>query len=233
MRAQYQTIIRDTSRIVQAVSLMLVVSMGIAISNGEYFAVPAFALAALLVGTLGTAGKRLFADAAPPGKLEAMITAAVGWGVTGLVGSFPFLLIAWTVALEPYPAWMNTPPMNPTVAAFRHPLNAVFESMSGFTGTGLTMASVEEKLPRSLHWWRSVTEWIGGVGVIVLTVAILSRPGSGSYTLYESEARSEKIHPSVVSTVQEIWRIYLGLTIGSIVLLLAVGMPLWDAINTA
>jgi trk system potassium uptake protein TrkH len=105
--------------------------------------------------------------------------------------------------------------------------------MSGFTGTGLTMAAVEEQLPRSLHWWRSFIEWIGGVGVIVLTVAILSRGGgtSGSYTLYESEARSEKIHPSIVTTVREIWKIFVGLTLGSIILFLLVGMPLWDAIN--
>ncbi|GAB7119593.1 hypothetical protein JCM9743_20570 [Natrinema sp. JCM 9743] len=114
---------------------------------------------------------------------------------------------------------------------FLDPLDAVFESISGFTGTGLTMAAVEEKLPRSLHWWRSFTEWIGGVGVIVLTVAILARPGSGSLTLYESEARSEKTHPSIINTVIEIWRIYLGLTLASIALFAIVGMPLWDAIN--
>ena len=73
----------------------------------------------------------------------------------------------------------------------------------------------------------------GGVGVIVLTVAILRRGGgsSGSYTLYESEARSERIHPSIVTTVREIWKIFVGLTLGSIVLFLLVGMPLWDAVN--
>lgn len=75
-------------------------------------------------------------------------------------------------------------------------------------------------------------EWVGGVGVIVLTVAILRRGGSsGSYTLYESEARSEKIHPSIVTTVQEIWKIFVGLTLASIALFLLAGMPLWDAIN--
>ncbi len=115
--------------------------------------------------------------------------------------------------------------MNGTTAVFRHPLNGIFESMSGFTSTGLTMAAIEDDLPRSLHWWRSFTEWIGGVGVIVLTVAILARPGSGSLTLYQSEARSEKIHPSIVSTVREIWKIYLGFTLAAIALFLAAGMP--------
>jgi trk system potassium uptake protein TrkH len=160
-----------------------------------------------------------------------MVTAALGWAVLSVLGALPFLLIAWTIGLAPFPAWANTPAMDDPTAVFLHPLAAVFESASGFTGTGRTMAAVEEELPRSLHWWRSFTEWIGGVGVIVLTVAILARPGSGSLTLYESEARSKKIHPSIVTTVQEIWKIYVGLTSASILLFLGVGMPLWDAIN--
>lgn len=210
---------------------MLVVSIGVAVVNQEYYTVPAFGISAVIVAGIGTALSRCYRDAEQPEKLEAMVTAASAWGVTGLLGGLPFLLIVWTIALDPLPAWANTPPMNETTAIFLHPLDAVFESMSGFTGTGLTMAAVEEQLPRSLHWWRSFTEWVGGVGVIVLTVAILARPGSGSFTLYESEARSEKIHPSIISTVQEIWKIYFGLTLGAVVLFLLVGMPLWDAIN--
>jgi trk system potassium uptake protein TrkH len=65
--------------------------------------------------------------------------------------------------------------------------------MSSFTGTGLTMTDNEEVLLRTLQWWRTFTEWVGGVGVIVLTTAIVSCPSSGSLTLYESEARSETI----------------------------------------
>ena len=210
---------------------MLLVSVVVALLNREFYAAPAFAVSALVMGGLGTLLARRYREAAQPGKLEAMVTAASAWAVTGVLGGLPFLLIAATIQVDPFPVWANTPAMNDTVEVFLRPLDAVFESMSGFTGTGLTMAAVEEDLPRSLHWWRSFTEWVGGVGVIVLTVAILARPGSGSLTLYESEARSEKIHPSVVSTVQEIWKIYLGLTLGSVALFLLVGMPLWDALN--
>lgn len=231
MKVNTRTVGRDVGRILQAISLMLIVSIGVAIVNQEYYTVPAFGISAVVVAGIGMTLSRLYRDAEQPEKLEAMVTAASAWGVTGLLGGLPFLLIAWTIVLDPFPAWANTPPMNETTAIFLHPLDAVFESMSGFTGTGLTMAAVEEQLPRSLHWWRSFTEWVGGVGVIVLTVAILARPGSGSFTLYESEARSEKIHPSIISTVQEIWKIYFGLTLGAVVLFLAVGMPLWDAIN--
>jgi trk system potassium uptake protein TrkH len=212
---------------------MSAVSIIVAAVNGEFYAAPAFGVTAVIMGMLGTGLVWRYQGADPPEKRDAMVTAATAWAVIGMLGSLPFLLIAWTIQIDPFPVWMNTPPMDDTTVIFLQPLDAVFESMSGFTGTGLTMAAVEEQLPRSLHWWRSFIEWIGGVGVIVLTVAILSRGGgtSGSYTLYESEARSEKIHPSIVTTVREIWKIFVGLTLGSIILFLLVGMPLWDAIN--
>ena len=233
MHVETQTVARDVGRILQVVGLLLAASILVALVNAEFYAVPSFLISAVIVGGLGIVLARHYRDADAPGKLEGMVTAASAWGLTGLLGGLPFLMIAWTIATDPFPAWANTPPMDETTAIFLSPLDAVFESMSGFTGTGLTMAAVEEELPRSIHWWRSLTEWIGGVGVIVLTVAILARPGSGSYTLFESEARSEKIHPSIITTVQEIWKIYLGLTLASIGLFLVVGMPLWDAINHA
>ncbi|WP_248516955.1 TrkH family potassium uptake protein [Salinarchaeum laminariae] len=225
------TVVRDVGRILRAVSVLALASVPVAIVNREFYAVPAFLGTALVMAGIGTGLARYYSDAEPPGKPEAMVTAALAWAVVSALGALPFLLIAWTISVDPYPAWANVPAMDDTTAVFKHPLDAIFESASGFTGTGLTMAAVEEELPRSLHWWRSLIEWIGGVGVIVLTVAILARPGSGSLTLYESEARSEKIHPSIVRTVREIWKIYVGLTVGSILLLLAAGMPLWDAIN--
>ncbi|MFC6906590.1 TrkH family potassium uptake protein [Halalkalicoccus tibetensis] len=233
MKVQYRTAGRDVGRILQVVSLMLVVSVVVAIANREFYAVPTFVVSAVLMAGIGVLLARRYSDASPSGKLEAMVTAASTWATVGVLGGLPFVLIAWTISVDPFPAWMNTPPVDETTDVFRNPVNGIFESISGFTSTGLTMAAVEDELPRSLHWWRSFTEWIGGVGVIVLTVAILARPGSGSLTLFESEARSEKIHPSIVSTVKEIWTIYLGFTLASIALFLAVGMPLWGAINHA
>jgi len=233
LRVNTNTVGRDVGRIIQAISLMMVISAVVAAITAEFYAVPAFIVSAIILAGLGTSLAWRYQGAEPPEKRDAMVTAATSWLSIGILGSLPFLLIAWTIQIDPFPAWMNTPPVDSTTAVFLHPLDAVFESMSGFTGTGLTMAAVEEELPQSLHWWRSFIEWIGGVGVIVLTVAILRRGGgsSGSYTLYESEARSEKTHPSIVTTVQEIWKIFVGLTLGSIILYLLVGMPLWDAIN--
>ena len=233
LRVNTNTVGRDVGRIVRAVSLMMIVSIIVAAINREFYTIPAFLISAIIMAGVGTGLIRHYRDVAPPEKREAMVTAATAWAVVGVLGGLPFLLIAWTIQIDPFPVWMNRPPMNDTTGAFLRPLNAVFESVSGFTGTGLTMATTEQNLPRSIHWWRSFIEWIGGVGVIVLTVAILRRGSgsSGSYTLYESEARSEKTHPSIVTTVREIWKIFVGLTLGSIALFLLAGMPPWAAIN--
>ncbi|ELZ09794.1 TrkH family potassium uptake protein [Natrinema thermotolerans] len=229
MKGAARTIGRDLGRIFQALAGLLFVSILVPLIWGEYYAIPALVVAGLVPFAVGYILTSRFRDAARPGKLHGMIIAALGWFCVAIFGSLPFLLIAWTVELAP--PILGEPSQTSTLAAFTNPINAVFESMSGFTGTGLTMTDNEEVLPRTLQWWRSFIEWIGGVGVIVLTTAILARPGSGSLTLYESEARSERIHPSIVSTVQTIWWIFILFTFVSILLLWVVGMPLWGAIN--
>ena len=228
-----RTVVRDLGRMLQALAGLLLVSVLVSVVWREWYAIPGLLLAALVPLAIGITCTRAAEASASPDKLHGMVIAASGWFLVALFGSLPYTFIAWTVALDP--PWLPVPAAaaTETLAAFRNPLNAVFESMSGFTGTGLTMTVHEDVLPRTLQWWRSLTEWVGGVGVIVLTTAILARPGSGSLTLYESEARSEKIHPSVVSTVRTIWWIFLLFTFASILLLWLAGMPVWDAINHA
>ncbi|MFB6121006.1 MAG: potassium transporter TrkG, partial [Halobacteriaceae archaeon] len=230
-----ETIGRDLGRMLEAFSALPVVSVAVALAWGEFYVVPAFLVSGVAPFLVGRALTRRCAAAPEPGKLHGMMIAAFGWLTVALFGMLPFLLVAWTVHLDP--AVLAAPDLQgraaSTLGAFRNPLNALFESMSGFTGTGLTMTDDESALPHALQWWRSFSEWIGGVGVIVLTTAILARPGSGSLTLYESEARSERIHPSIVSTVRTIWWIFLLFTLVSICLLWLAGMPAWDAINHA
>jgi len=220
---------RDLGRILKALGGLIVVSTVVTVIWGEFYAIPSMLVSAAVPFGLGRLLTVRFEGTGTPGKLHGMIIAAMGWFCVGIFGSLPFLLIAWTVELGP--AVLNTPDQTATLAAFTRPVNAVFESTSGFTGTGLTMTDDEAVLPRTLQWWRTFSEWVGGVGVIVLTTAILARPGSGSLTLYESEARSEKIHPSIVSTVRTIWWIFLLLTFVAIFALWLAGMPIWEAIN--
>ncbi|GAB6861989.1 TrkH family potassium uptake protein [Haloplanus litoreus] len=229
MNGSVATVGRDLGRILAALGGLMLVSLIVPVVWGEYFALPALLVSALIPLGIGRLLSRRFRNAEAPGRFHGMIVAASGWFSVGIFGSLPFLLIAWSVQLG-VPGF-TTPPQTATLAAFTEPLNAVFESMSGFTGTGLTMTDNEEVLPRTLQWWRTFSEWVGGVGVIVLTTAILSRPGSGSLTLYESEARSKKIHPSIVSTVRTIWWIFILFTFIAILALWLAGMPIWGAIN--
>lgn len=145
---------------------------------------------------------------------DAMITAAVGWLLVSVIGSIPFLYMS-----------------EYGIGEGMIPVDAVYESFAGWTGTGFSMILNEEKIPYTLQFWRSLTQWIGGVGVIVLTLAILARPGTGSFTLYKSETREEKMHPSILSTVKTIWWIFILYTILGIILFYLSGMPLWEAIN--
>jgi trk system potassium uptake protein TrkH len=159
--------------------------------------------------------------AEPANFKSAMITAALGWLFISVIGSIPFWLI-------PYDG-----------ISHMTPLSAFFESMSGWTGTGLTMVANEELLPATLQFWRSLTQWVGGVGVIVLTLSILARPGTGSFVLYKGEARDQKTHPSIISTVRTIWWIFLLFTIIGIVILMIIGalttdgMTPWQSLNHA
>jgi trk system potassium uptake protein TrkH len=233
MNSGYQVIARDLGRILKALSGMVFASAVVSLAWGEFYAVPALVVSGIVPLVVGWGLSRRYADAGQPGKLHGMMIAASGWFFVALFGTFPFLLVAWTVALDPFGGPLGVPAGagSETLAAFRSPLNSFFESMSGITGTGLTMTDDEGAMPRTLQWWRTFIEWIGGVGVIVLTTAILARPGSGSLTLYESEARSEKIHPSILSTVRTIWWIFILFTFLSIAILWLAGMPAWDAIN--
>ncbi len=112
------------------------------------------------------------------------------------------------------------------------PVDAFFESMSGYTATGLTMYTNVEILPKSILFWRSLTEWIGGVGVIVLFLTVfIRRSGTVAHKLYSAEGRSDRIVPSVISTARQIWLIYLGYTLAGTLALMALGMPGFDALN--
>lgn len=109
-------------------------------------------------------------------------------------------------------------------------LNAYFESMSAWSGTGMTIYPQVDILPKSVLFLRSIEQWVGGLGVVIMVIGILIRPGTAAARLYKSEAREEKIKPSITGTVKTIWWIYLAYTVLGIVLYLIAGMPLFDAI---
>ena len=145
-------------------------------------------------------------------KREGFIVVTFGWIIMSLFGSLPYLLTGSIDGLT----------------------NAFFETISGFTTTGATILDDIESLPSSLLLWRSLTQWIGGMGIIVLAVAILPILGVGSMQLFSAEApglRPDKITPRIADTAKRLWLIYLILTLVEMFLLKLAGMGVFDAVN--
>jgi len=221
-----RTVSRDMGGIFIIVGFVTLIALVVPLYFGEYgegnvdAVLPILITAAVFFGA-GLPLYYAFKKADPPDFKSAMVTAALGWFFISLIGSIPFWLI----------------PYNGT--AHMDPLSAFFESMSGWTGTGLTMVANEAALPYTLQFWRTLIQWVGGVGVIVLTLSILARPGTGSFVLYKGEARDQKTHPSIISTVRTIWWIFLVYTIIGIVALVIIGwlttngMDGWQSLNHA
>lgn len=114
--------------------------------------------------------------------------------------------------------------------------NVFFETIAGYTTTGATIFNDVEILPKSILFWRSLTQWIGGMGIIVLTIAILPLLGIGGMQLFVVEApviSTSKIHPRITDTAKRLWMVYVFLTLGQIILLVVAGMGWFDAINHA
>ena len=111
--------------------------------------------------------------------------------------------------------------------------NAFFETMSGFSSTGATILNDIEKLPHGLLFWRSMTQWIGGLGIVFFTIAVLPIFGVGGIQVFAAEASGpthDKVHPRIGITAKWIWGIYAGLTGTLIILLMFGGMNIFDSI---
>lgn len=109
-------------------------------------------------------------------------------------------------------------------------IDGIFESVSALTGTGITIFENVEILPHSILFFRAFEQWIGGLGVIVIVLRFLGSSSSITSTLYHSEAREERLRPSIRTTIQETLKIYLIYTVAGIILYVLAGMPAFDAV---
>ncbi|HWP83010.1 MAG TPA: potassium transporter TrkG [Bacteroidota bacterium] len=145
---------------------------------------------------------------------EGFAIVSFSWIVVSLFGSLPYMLSG-------------------SIPSFT---DAYFETMSGFTTTGATILSNVEALPHGILFWRSMTQWIGGLGIILLSVAILPFLGVGGMQLFQAEVPGltvEKLTPRISQTARILWLIYVGLTAAEVGLLMAGGMPFFDSLNHA
>lgn len=215
MRDDLRTVLHDVGAILAAVGVLTLSAVAVGALFGEWWAALVMAGTAGLFAAIGQALRVTCADAEEPRLKHAMLTAATSWLLIAVLSMPPFVLVEGL----------------PLVEAF-------FEGMSGWTATGLTMIPDIESSTHVIQYWRSFSEWVGGVGIIVLTLIVLVRPGTASFALYRSETRQERLRPSVVGTVRTIWKIYLLYTALSILLVFALlpeGTPerAWHALNLA
>ena len=145
-------------------------------------------------------------------KREGYIIVTFGWIFMALIGTLPYIFTG-------------------SIPSFT---NAFFETMSGYTTTGASILTDIESIPNGVLFWRSITHWIGGMGIIVLAIAILPLLGIGGMQLFAAEAPGpggDKLHPRITDTAKRLWLIYVGYTLAETVLLKLAGMSFFDAIN--
>ncbi|RED50128.1 TrkH family potassium uptake protein [Seonamhaeicola aphaedonensis] len=147
-------------------------------------------------------------------KRDGYVVVTFGWIIMSLSGTLPYV---FTQSIPEF-------------------TNAFFETMSGYTTTGASILNDIEAMPKGVLFWRSLTHWIGGMGIIVLAIAILPLLGIGGMQLFAAEApgpSGDKLHPRITDTAKRLWLIYFGYTAAETILLQLAGMSFFDAINHA
>ncbi len=187
---------------------VMLVPIPVAFLANETHLLPYFIIPAAIAIALGFFLRRRF----QPTEItlgKAMVIVTFAWIVFAAFGSIPYIF-GHNMPVE----------------------DAYFEGMSGFTATGLTMISDVEGVAPTILFWRSLTEWVGGMGVIVLFLAALIGAGRAARKMYVAEARAERIEPSIRATARSLWKIFVLLTLLGIVGLYLAGTPtLFEAVN--
>ena len=145
-------------------------------------------------------------------KREGYLVVVLGWVIMIFSGTIPYLLTG-------------------TIEGFS---NIFFETTSGYTATGATIINDVEILPEGILFWRSITHWLGGMGMIVFAIAILPLLGIGGMQLFTAESpgpSTDKLHPRITDTAKRLWLIYVSYTVIETIFLQFAGMSFFDAIN--
>ncbi|MFH1809245.1 MAG: TrkH family potassium uptake protein [Pseudomonadota bacterium] len=191
------------------------VPAAVAAAYGEHHSLWALLGSVALTGGIA-GGLRWWARGRPPTvyRREAVAVVGLSWIAIAVLGGLPFLLDGSVDSL----------------------VDSTFEAASGFTTTGATILVDIEKLSHALLLWRSMTHWLGGMGIIVLFVAIFPQLGVGARRLFGAEVPgpiTEGLRPKIRETSSVLWRIYLGLTVIETLALWACGLDLFEAVNHA
>ena len=205
VRVDWRQSVAFTGTVIKYLAVAMLVPLAISVIYGED--IVTFLVSIGITVAIGVALERTDDDP-DLGAREALLLVAIAWGAVAIVGAIPYVIAGYG-----------------TESALRHPINALFESTSGFTTTGATVTD-EISLDRHSHallMWRQLSQWLGGMGIIVLMVAILPEAAVNGAQLIESEAPGpelQKMTPKIAETARLLWIFYLGFTVLLAVLLL-------------
>jgi trk system potassium uptake protein len=201
-----------TGLLIGIVALLLLVPTGLAIHDEAPHSVLAYGSTAGVALALALALRWLGRGAAHEiHRKDALGVVALTWLFLGVLGGLPMML----------------------EGSITDPMGALFEAVSGFTTTGATVVADVDGLPRATNLWRCLMHWVGGMGIVVLFIAVFPVLGVGAKHLFKSEVPgpiTEGLRPKIRQTAVALWWLYGGLTVLAALLLVVAGMPIFDAI---
>ena len=210
----YAIVLRLLSYILLTEGALLLLPAAASLCYGEWFVMGVFLFTAAFSAALGALLHRIKTKSQIFYMREGFATTALCWLLISVVGAVPFVL----------------------TGSIPNPVDAMFETVSGFTTTGASILPAVEDLPRGILFWRSFTHWIGGMGVLVFLLSLLPLTGGSHVNLMKAESpgpQVDKLVPKVQSTAKILYGIYFALTVLEVVFLLLGGMPLFESMLTA
>ncbi|MEM1056512.1 MAG: potassium transporter TrkG [Bacteroidota bacterium] len=213
----------DVGLALVVIAALALTGLGVTAGAGEMAGWWAFGGTALGGGTLGAGLLIVFRDHRDRSVLLARRTAskrvvAAAW------------LLASVLAAVPFAVFGASDGANTATVVYADPLNAWFESMSGLTSTGLSVSPDASQIPASLQWWRSLLQWVGGIGILYVVLALMPDERDASHLAeLKEEMSTGSFSPRGV--LGPVWLIYTGYTLATIAAFWIAGMPPWEAVN--
>lgn len=207
-KADLKVVLHYIGYIMQGLGVVLLTPILVALIFGEYIRVSAFLIPCFISFALGTFLSKRFNNYDNLRLKHGMLISSFAWLWASIIGA-SIMCLALNLQF----------------------IDALFENMSAWTGSGMTFFINVEILPKSILFLRSLEQWIGGLGIVIIFIGILIRSGTAASRLYKSEAREEKIKPNIANTLRKALEIYLVYTAIGILLFILVGLPIFDSVN--
>lgn len=205
-RNEFYSVVHYTGYILILLGLVMLVPIIVALIYHEYRFIPPFIYSSIVSVLLGSVLFKKFDNKKEISLKSAMVFVTVIWLIGSAIAALPYFFSGDLSYLDSY-----------------------FEAMSGFTTTGFSMYNLDTA-SFTMNFWRAFTQWLGGIGIIVMALTILSSPGVNIMRMYSAEGRDERLVPSIRHTTRIILYIYLGYTVLSIFLFVIADMPIFDSV---